>query len=610
MLKAFSSSRNRYFIYFYYFALIISFFCFSHVKLSLGEIIDKVGQINDNSGEASPVRIGFNIIDHKDSNDLKFIMKLNMLIENGWVVYTNNPGDIGLPLSIKLNQANSVNIKNINIKYPNTFIVKKEDIDQEVIVSNVYEKEADIDIEIYPQNLEEKFKLVLDLDYSACGDSCMLFNKSISYDSGLNEDIKEIEVEKKQSWSLIILMAIAGGLILNFMPCVLPVISIKLLHFVKYSGLNRIDLSINLILISLGVLVSFWVLCIFTLLLKTAGNTIGWGIHFQEPRFIMLLIIVIWMLILNLLGYINFSFQFSAKLSNLNIKSVYLNSFMSGMLLTLLATPCTAPFLTTAVTFALSQNNISIFIIYSLIALGMSAPYLLIAFKPKLLNILPKPGKWMIYFKKFLALPLFATIMWLAYVLSQQLLLNSLSIFFSFIILLTIISFMGYNIANIKMMFKKYAYKRLVSRLLKLAVMLSFIGCIMLINHDSSQGNHIAAFKGNWINFDRGKLENYITNKELVLVNVTADWCITCKVNEALVLKRQDIINTLHELGVVLVKADYTNRSSEVSNYLSENKRFGIPFNVVYGPNASNGIILPEILDKKELLNALKNAKR
>lgn len=482
--------------------------------------------------------------------DNKATLLLEINIEEGWKVYAYNPGESGLPLKITINHSN--NIKSYQVIWPEYKVYK-----QEGISTNIYDNQVVIPIEIIPVNNEE-IRASMNIEYGACKDICTSERKQISFNIIPNytdpslielcESLKnKTEEIKIHSFFSILIFAFLGGFILNLMPCVLPVLSLKVFSVLKNLHSERGKIKISLISTILGILFSFILLASFTQILKNLGHNLGWGFHFQEPGFIIFLIVILLIFALNLYGL--FEIKLPQAINNLfnkpgNDHSNAVGSFFSGILATLLATPCTAPFLSVAVAFGLSQNFISLIIIYLFIGIGMALPYISLLLRPNLLRFLPRPGAWMLKLKKVFACLLLLTATWLAYVLYSQLTL---------------------------------------------------------------QNNEIESL---WETFSEEKIEEYINQGHIVLVDVTAEWCLICKMNKYSVLEDEKIKLFLQKEGVKLIRADYTNRSSLIRNFLNKNGRFGIPFNIIFSPNNPTGLILPEILTKSSLYNAIKSSKR
>lgn len=387
----------------------------------------------------------------------------------------------------------------------------------------------------------------------------------------------------KVNYLNMILLAFIGGFILNFMPCVLPILSLKIYNFIKIrdQSLNRvIKLSGYTIL---GITVSFLILSIVTIMIRNLGNEIGWGIQFQNQNFLMIFALILLIFSLNLLGLFNFFLPEKIyKFINFSSKNENLNAFFSGTLATLFATPCSAPFLGTSVGYALTQSSATIIIIFLSLSIGFSVPYIIILIAPKLVKFLPKPGVWMVYLKLTMALLLMLSSLWFFSLTTVK---NIYLILFGLIIIITAI------------------YLSTELNLLKKKIIISFIFILSLLTffYDKDKENKLV-----WINYNKQEIESMIENSDIVFVDITADWCITCQVNKIRTLNSKEMKNIFEKEKIKLVRGDWTNRNSEILEFISSYKKFGIPFNIIYGPSNKRGIILPELLSKDNIKKSIK----
>ncbi len=350
--------------------------------------------------------------------------------------------------------------------------------------------------------------------------------------------------EEETSILIIILTALIGGFILNLMPCVLPVLSLKILSVIGHGNSGLKEIRKGFFISALGIISSFLAIALFIIVLKSTGSTIGWGIQFQSPLFLNFLIIILVLFALNLFGLFEIPIpKIIAKTTNKTHEHepTMIGHFMTGAFATLLATPCSAPFLGTAIGFGLSQGTPEILMIFTSLGIGMAIPYLAIAIFPKSATLLPKPGKWMNGLKKILAIALLITALWLIKV--------------------------------------------------EIAIL--------------NPSNDISSSQ-TWIKFDEAKIDEYLKEDKIIFVDVTADWCITCKANKSLVLDTDEIEKLLSQENIIAMRADWTRPSDDIANYLKKYNRFGIPFNIVY-KSGSAPIVLPELLTKDKVINAIKN---
>ncbi|MDE0780015.1 MAG: thioredoxin family protein, partial [Alphaproteobacteria bacterium] len=400
-------------------------------------------------------------------------------------------------------------------------------------------------------------------------------------------------------------LALVGGLILNLMPCVLPVISIKLLSVVSHGGKNPKEVRLGFLATTAGIIVSFMALASLAVGVKSAGLAVGWGIQFQQPLFVVVLVIILTLFAANMWGL--FEVRLPGKVSDAAV-SVGNNyslggQFFQGAFATILATPCTAPFLGTSIGFALSRGPLEIYSIFVSLGVGMALPFILVALFPALAIKLPRPGPWMNGLKKFLALALIASAVWLLSVMAVQVSLEAS-------ILVALLMAVIFAIFAVQARRTIIESRPGVLATVAVVAVLAFavptvLPAIGVGVRDSSQ---IVAKDLVWVPFDLAAIPTMIANGKVVFVDVTADWCITCNVNKKRVLDTDDINAAFEQGEVVRMRADWTKPSNAIGKYLASFSRFGIPFNVIYGPDAPRGVVLPELLSADSIYNGLAQA--
>jgi len=389
------------------------------------------------------------------------------------------------------------------------------------------------------------------------------------------------------------LIALLGGLILNIMPCVLPVLGMKLSTVLDAHGIEKSQIRKQFLASSLGILSSFWLLALFLLTLKLSGEALGWGIQFQNPYFIVAMVIITALFTANMLGL--FEIQLPSNLQTwLATKGdqSYIGHYLQGMFATLLATPCSAPFLGTAVAFALGASAVELFIIFTALGLGMALPWLLIALFPSIAQLLPKPGRWMGSVKLIFALMIFATSLWLLSLLSSF--IGGTSVLLIGILLVT---------AFFILVGKKHG-KKTVLISLAAVILISALGLLI----GSLTAKHWATPLANdltWQPLDTAQLQAHVQSGKTVFVDVTADWCVTCKANKIGVLLQDPVYSALQADNIILMKGDWTVRSDKITQYLQSYGRYGVPFNIVYGPATQQGIELSTVLSSDAVIEAL-----
>ncbi|HIF9227086.1 TPA: protein-disulfide reductase DsbD family protein [Photobacterium damselae] len=426
--------------------------------------------------------------------------------------------------------------------------------------------------------------------------SVTITDKDIAVELSKTADNKPVIALQNDSLLKVIGLALLGGLILNIMPCVLPVLGMKLSSVISAKGLERRQIRAQFIASALGILVSFWLLAGFLALLKVSGQALGWGVQFQSPWFIGAMMIITGLFAANMLGLfeIRLSSNTNTWLATRGGNS-YGGHFVQGMFATLLATPCSAPFLGTAVAFALGANYLTLFAIFTALAVGMAAPWLLIALFPQLANALPKPGMWMNTVKTIFGLMMLVTSLWL---------LSLMANFFSLkiVIVIGVIA-----LALLLSQLWRIKGKRATLLTVGFLILVTAIGLIIgSLTADKwakplPQDHH-------WTPLNVEQIKQDVAQGKTVFVDVTADWCITCKANKVGVILQEPVYSALDQENIVLMRGDWTKPSDYVTNFLQSHGRFGVPFNIVYGPAAPNGIELPVILTSEQVLDALKQA--
>jgi len=391
-------------------------------------------------------------------------------------------------------------------------------------------------------------------------------------------------------------VALLGGLILNLMPCVLPVLSLKILSVVSHGGAEGRTVRASFLATAAGIIVSFLVLAGVTAMLKVAGSAVGWGLQFQQPLFLCVMIALVTLFAANLFGWFEIPLpQFLGDLGGSGHGHGVVGHFATGAFATLLATPCSAPFLGTALGFALANGLPEIFSIFALLGVGMALPYLAVAAWPKLAQRLPRPGKWMVTVKILLGLLLLGTAGWLVVVLAVLLGMQMAVI---------MAAIMALALLLLALVRSKGAALRLpvMGAALAAAIAISFFG------QAPAAGGHKGAPNGLWKPFDQAAIAKEVAAGHTVFVDVTAEWCLTCQVNKATVVYRGEVAKRLANPAIISMQADWTRPNDDIAAYLASFGRYGIPFDAVYGPGAPEGVPLPELLTEDDVLQALDKA--
>ncbi len=406
------------------------------------------------------------------------------------------------------------------------------------------------------------------------------------------------------SLALILVFALIGGFILNLMPCVLPVLSLKLLSVINHGGGTPRDVRVNFLASAAGIISTFLILAASLLILRSAGSVIGWGIQFQQPWFLTILVLIVTIFACNLWGF--FDVSLPTTLSDFSQNAVKVNDFgghfLQGAFATILATPCTAPFLGTAISFALAGSLFDILNVFLALGIGMALPYLGIAAFPALASQLPKPGPWILRLKIFLGILLAGTGVWLLYILTAVAGYTNAIAVGAIALAGVLLLFIAHrkNLGGFRLSVPGLFFLCTIALVVPLWIPSAF-----KVNGTLRLSSYLAEI---WAPFEPTAIHQLVASGKTVFVDVTADWCITCQVNKSLVINDTDVLAGLSTSNVVAMQADWTRPDDEIARYLATFGRFGIPFNAIYGPNAPTGIILSELLTKTAILNALKNA--
>ena len=386
-------------------------------------------------------------------------------------------------------------------------------------------------------------------------------------------------------------LAFVGGAILNLMPCVFPVLGLKIMGFVKQAGSDKAKIVGHGLLFTTGVLVSFWILAGVLLALRAGGAELGWGFQLQSPGFVFGMAAFLLLFALNLSGVFEIGFGLAAAGSRAEKGGGPWGSFLSGVLATVVATPCSAPFLATALAGALTLPPLVSFLTFTFIALGLAGPYLLLSLFPRLLRRLPKPGAWMETLKQFMAFPLYATVGWLVYVLAGQVDGDNL--------LAILFAFTGIGLAV--WIFGRFAAPHRKRGTRRAGMVTALLLLLASLLYGLPRESEIK-----WIPWSPETVAALRDEERIIYVDFTARWCATCRLNKAVVFGSGEVLDFVREENVALVKADWTNEDPAITRRLTELKRAAVPVNLVYLPGEENPNILPETLTPGIVLKALR----
>ena len=460
-------------------------------------------------------------------------------------------------------------------------------------------------------------------NYQACDNSICLApaSKTISLDSHTNGTMNgatsgKASVKKNDSEiissreaatapsagiALLLFFAFVGGIILNLMPCVLPVLSLKLFSLIKQAGESRGRLLTLGGATTAGILVSFWVLAAVVAAVKAGGGSAGWGMQFQSAGFIAFMVVLLTAFAMSFFGVFEIWLPWNAttKMDAAGQKAGIAGAFFTGALLVLLSTPCSAPLLGTAMGFAFAQTTPILFLFFTAAGLGLALPYMLVSAFPSILKVFPKPGVWMVHLQRVMGILLLASVGWLFWIVNEQAGIVGVELF------------AAVAIASIacSVLLGKFA-KPGTAFVREIAVIILSAGALFSIWFAGIAPEYekaaTATFNARlqekvtedgWFRYSPALIGEFAKAKRTVFIDVTADWCLTCKANEAAVLDDDDFIRAMDSLNVALVKADWTRETPEVNALLQSMEKSGVPAYAIYpAGNASQQIVLPELL--------------
>lgn len=391
-----------------------------------------------------------------------------------------------------------------------------------------------------------------------------------------------------------LLLALAGGLILNLMPCVLPILSLKVLG-VAQSGESRQRARSHALWYTAGVLVAFAAIGALVLALRAAGQAAGWGFQLQHPWFIAALVYLMFTVGLSLSGVFTLGGSLGGVGQSLASRSGPMGDFFTGVLACVVASPCVAPFMGAPLAYAFTAPAVPAMLVFLMLGLGLALPFLLIGFVPSLAKRLPRPGAWMETLKQVLAFPMYATALWLLWVLGKQRGVDAMALVLAGLVVLGLALWW----------FERSRWRsQRVGAALALLLLLGALVPVWGVTRIAAPAKAALAAADNVVAYSPQMLDRLRQDNRVVFVNMTADWCVTCKANERAVLGTQGFEETLRRTNAVYMRGDYTNVDPEITAFLEEHKAVGVPLYVVYGPGAPP-TVLPTVLTQALVEEAL-----
>jgi len=388
--------------------------------------------------------------------------------------------------------------------------------------------------------------------------------------------------------------AFIGGVLLNLMPCVFPVLGIKVMGFVRHAHGDERAMRMQGLVFCAGVMLSFLVLAGLMLVLRAGGLQLGWGFQLQSPVFVTLLAALFFVLALNLSGVFEWGAFAQSMTSNLSARGRYADAFLSGVLATAVATPCTAPFMGAAVGFTITQDSLHSLAVFATIGLGMGVPVLALSYFPAALKRLPKPGPWMETFKQVLAFPLYATVAWLTWVLGAQAGNDAVLALLAGLVLVALGAWMQGRAANASGIWRS-----------TLAAIFVAVGILVAVPSSPNEREVPMAKDETWQEWSPEKVRTLVASGRPVFVDFTAAWCVTCQVNKRVALYNIQVAKAFAARDVVTLKADWTRQDPRITAALASLGRNAVPVYAFYVPGETEPRLLPEVLTPSLVLDEI-----
>jgi thiol:disulfide interchange protein/DsbC/DsbD-like thiol-disulfide interchange protein len=424
--------------------------------------------------------------------------------------------------------------------------------------------------------------------------------------SGASNSLAPVVVD--QPLILTLVFAFVGGLILNLMPCVFPVLGLKILGFASHSGATSKTRLSAAFLFAFGVIASFWALALLMVVLQSAGQAVGWGFQLQSPWFVVAMAWLFALIGLNLTGV--FEVGVSLTRSNMGVRhQSALSEIGSGALAVLVATPCTAPFMGAALGATLGQSLVVQFAVFTMLGLGMALPYVLLTLVPAAAKMLPRPGAWMQTLKHFLAFPMFATVAWLVWVFGQQLDIDAVLSLLLSLISIGFAAWMYGQWQRLALLSKAYSGKAVFLLCVALIATASAGALVANSARESVSTPTASVSKNNgWEVWSQQRVDELLAQGKPVFVDFTAAWCVSCQVNKKAVLDGDTVKRFFADQKIVMLRADWTKRDAAITKELARYKRSGVPMYQVWLPTAGqkSAILLPELLTSDIVVSAFK----
>lgn len=565
--------------------------------------------------QVSHVRAELIVPDGGLSGGTPFTLSVRLTVEPGWHIYGQDPGDAGLPTQVAWTLPPGFRAGPIAWPQTEPFVtsgVSAEGYGGEVLLSAVVTPPPDL-------AAGTPVRVGAAVSWLACSQECVPGNARLS---AMLPVVARGGATSLMPLLLALAFAFLGGLILNLMPCVLPVLSLKVMAFLREAHGGRA--APHGVAFGAGVVVSFWIIAALLVALRAGGRLVGLGFQFQSPAFVVVMAALIFVLGLNMLGVFDIGFAASSAAAGAPLGGGLVGSFGSGLLTTAVSTPCTAPFMGSAIGFAVAQPWAVSFAVFTALGLGLAAPVVVLSAWPRLLARVPKPGRWMETLKQLLAFLMMATVVWLVSVLAAE--TGTAGV----VALLAALVFVGLG----AWVFGRWGSlarsrgSRIVAAVISVVLVCGSIavaavevkpvgraaeqGTAASTESQRAPGANAADARGSlmWIAFSPQKLVELREAGTPVFIDFTAAWCLTCRVNEAVALRNPAVEQALRDSGVVALRADWTDRDDEIAEALAGYGRNGVPLYVLYGKAGAEARLLPEVLTPGIVLAAFSDVSK
>ncbi len=613
----------------------------------IGQAQVKVAQVDQTKVQAPDVSVTLVPETTAIEPGKPFRIGAEIALPEGWHVYYREPGDTGMPTNVELNLPDGYQVVKVEWEKPTRF-------EENGFTTFGYSGKTMISVTVMPAaNLKagDNVEIKATVSWLACKDSCIpgdttrsitlpvaspgvpasAQNQSRFAKVGFTGDVKQIGKPDASAGTSVLdgnlkpngagaedhgffvylLFAFIGGMILNFMPCVLPVISFKIFRFVKEAGESKARIFQLGLAYAAGTVFTCVALAVAVILAKFLGYSVGWGFQFQEPLFLVGMATLLTVMSLGFFGVFFIQVQSGKGLDQLANKQGFSGAFFTGVVATLLSTPCTAPFLGSAIGFAFSQPWWVIVSIFFAVGAGLAAPYVVLCANPAWLKKLPKPGVWMEHFKEGMGFVLLGSVIWLLFVLGRQVGADGVAATVAFLVAASFSTWLYNRLGGIEASKLRKTVLAVVGLAIAGATMYMFtwpavkgVNAVTAATAAQQQSNGIT-----WEPFSKAAVDKNLSQGKVVIIDFTAEWCQTCKLNEATVLSSDAVADAIKKNGVVALKADWTHGDAEITALLAKFGRAGVPLYVIMSPHRpTEPIVLPTLLTKQMVIDAIEEA--